>query len=337
MLIYDNEVLIPITGSPIKTFWAGVSTADQNRPFDFVSSAEQVSGPDGYVELTSDARVVPEQIEPFYTGIRTAYAAVPLVSLYHGQDWFQCFSTKIGVDFSHGVAQAKINVFNTTTAQGKDISLELAATSALLTAFGRQFDVTSSFLSIANMVTSSNEIIRIDDARLYVVARRTSKKVLGALAEFDFKVVLYSLTAYVLCEFTDSVSAADLYHADFMCVLGKGAESHEMVLAPKPGAYTIDEDVVVTITPAYTGSVVYYTLDGSAPTDASYEYATPVNVTDYSKGLKQAAVTLTAIEVTDGVIKSVATATYTMVYPVPVVSGYLHASGTVFNWVPALV
>jgi sugar lactone lactonase YvrE len=80
-----------------------------------------------------------------------------------------------------------------------------------------------------------------------------------------------------------------------------------------PAAGTFPGDQSVTISSATTGAVIFYTTDGSTPTDSSTAYSAPIPVA--GNGTK---LTLQAIAIETGASASqVATAAYLISYPVP--------------------
>ncbi len=89
---------------------------------------------------------------------------------------------------------------------------------------------------------------------------------------------------------------------------------------------TVDSGTSVTITCATEGAKIYYTTDGNAPTAASTEYTSAINVTE--------AVTIKAIAVKDGMNDSeVASVSYTIKpdYSKCVVGDFILKDGTILS------
>ncbi len=105
--------------------------------------------------------------------------------------------------------------------------------------------------------------------------------------------------------------------------------AHYTVVLPKvanpvfnPSAGEVTSGTEVTITCATAGATIYYTTDGSTPTEDSTEYTAPITVT--------AAVTIKAIGVaTDYQDSSVVTAAYTIGIPTAAAPTFTPAAGEV--------
>ena len=121
---------------------------------------------------------------------------------------------------------------------------------------------------------------------------------------------------------TDFSSADDVQVGDVVTIYGKLktyngtkeldtgnyliAQTHPAVAAPtfSPAGGIFDEAQTVTITCATGGATIYYTTDGSAPTNESTEYTGAITVSS--------TMTINAIAVKDGNQSLVSTATYTI-------------------------
>ncbi len=75
---------------------------------------------------------------------------------------------------------------------------------------------------------------------------------------------------------------------------------------------TFDDTFTVELTTNYKGAVIYYTLDGTTPTDRSFRYTEPVRITD------EGTTVLTAVIMNDeGEYSEPVSETYVIEFPVP--------------------
>ena len=115
----------------------------------------------------------------------------------------------------------------------------------------------------------------------------------------------------------DGMDNSSVASASYTIVLPKVANP---VFTPSAGEVTSGTEV--TISCATSGATIYYTTDGSTPTEDSTEYTTPITVT--------AAVTIKAIAVaTDYQDSSVVTAAYTIGVPTAAAPTFTPAAGEV--------
>ena len=96
------------------------------------------------------------------------------------------------------------------------------------------------------------------------------------------------------------------------------------IIDPAGGPFL--NSATATITCATEGATICYTTDGTDPTDASSVYSAPFNVTETT--------TIKAVAYKDGKHSSVATATYTKIYPITSMDAVFDASGTAgYYWI----
>jgi len=82
-------------------------------------------------------------------------------------------------------------------------------------------------------------------------------------------------------------------------------------LSPDPGSYDVSELWAVTLSDATPGAQIYYTFDGSDPTNGSILYTGPIDVTVAATGLPTT--TIRAVAVASGLSNSeIATGTYNL-------------------------
>ncbi|MBR3573307.1 MAG: chitobiase/beta-hexosaminidase C-terminal domain-containing protein [Bacteroidales bacterium] len=102
-------------------------------------------------------------------------------------------------------------------------------------------------------------------------------------------------------ELTVTVTEDAAYVANFVAMDQVAAPT----FSPAAGTYTSDQDLYVTINSATAGATIYYTTDGTTPTETSTVYSTPVDITETT--------TIKAIATAENMLPSeVAEATYTI-------------------------
>lgn len=112
---------------------------------------------------------------------------------------------------------------------------------------------------------------------------------------------------------------------------GQGTAFNGMAVAPvasvKSGFFK--DPLTVYLSSDTFGAQIFYTLDGSSPTDQSLRYSKPLSVVGTAK---RAVVTLRAVAIRDGMLPSSVT-THTYLYPEQVLSQPAAPAGFPTNWV----
>ena len=163
-----------------------------------------------------------------------------------------------------------------------------------------------------------NAIFWIDTLNITATANPTEAGTVTGAGQYEYNTdVTLTATAnegYLFNNWTlngESVSSSDIltftalenaaYVANFVAMGQVAAPT----FTPAAGTYTSEQDLNVSMNCATTGATIYYTTDGTTPTQTSTVYSTPVEITETT--------TIKAIAMAENMLPSeVAEATYTI-------------------------
>ena len=163
-----------------------------------------------------------------------------------------------------------------------------------------------------------NAIFWIDTLNITATANPTEAGTVTGAGQYEYNTdVTLTATAnegYLFNNWTlngESVSSSDIltftalenaaYVANFVAMGQVAAPT----FTPAAGTYTSEQDLNVSMSCATTGATIYYTTDGTTPTQTSTVYSTPIEITETT--------TIKAIAMAENMLPSeVAEATYTI-------------------------
>lgn len=220
----NEERQISILGSGVQPFWAAFTTAPTTQPSPSTITGSVVQNgmgdEDGFADIICHTNMQGSAAyAEMYTTLRVNNAAVPIVSLHHGYNWFTCFSSRIGCDLYTHNSKAELSI-TANTDQTMGVSLVLTPGRSTLSYNNSDIDITSVVQNQLAALSDGFTRLAIENIEFHIVARRVVGRTTGARAPFELRFGFYKNGVVIPVLSANRVlKTTELYRAEFRCTL----------------------------------------------------------------------------------------------------------------------